>query len=154
MSGAGEADRRYLADKSAVARFKFQPVGDRLAQLRAEDRLYSCPIIDLEILFSAKGPMDYAAISSERREGFPQALMDALTFDRTLQVQALLAERNEHRAVPIPDLLVAATAERAEMTVLHYDRDFDRIAAVTGQPVEWVVDRRELGSQGAQAEVG
>ena len=46
--------------------------------------------------------------------------------------------RSQHRAVPLPDLLVAACAERAGLTVLHYDADFDRIAAVTGQKCEWV----------------
>jgi predicted nucleic acid-binding protein len=42
--------------------------------------------------------------------------------------------------VKIPDLLIAATAEKAGLTVLHYDRDYDRIAEVTGQPTEWVVE--------------
>jgi hypothetical protein len=40
---------------------------------------------------------------------------------------------------PIPDLLVAATAEVHGATVLHHDRDFERIAAVTGQPTRWIV---------------
>ena len=62
---------------------------------------------------------------------------------RALQVQALLAEQGalHHRSVKIPDLLVAASAEAAGDVVLHYDEDFDRIAAVTGQPTEWVVPR-------------
>lgn len=53
----------------------------------------------------------------------------------------MLAERSQHRAVPLPDLLVAACAERAELTVLHYDADFDRIAALTNQPSQWIVPR-------------
>jgi len=43
------------------------------------------------------------------------------------------------RAVGLPDLLVAAVAERHRVTVLHYDRDYDLITAVTGQPTSWVV---------------
>jgi len=35
-------------------------------------------------------------------------------------------------------LIIAAAAEHAGLTVLHYDRDFDRIAENTAQPVEWV----------------
>jgi predicted nucleic acid-binding protein len=58
---------------------------------------------------------------------------------RALEVQGLLAERSQHRAVPLPDLLIAACAERAGLTVLHYDVDYDRIAALTGQPTQWVV---------------
>jgi predicted nucleic acid-binding protein len=36
------------------------------------------------------------------------------------------------------DLLLAAVAERAGLTMLHRDRDFDQIAAITGQAVEAV----------------
>jgi predicted nucleic acid-binding protein len=58
---------------------------------------------------------------------------------RALQVQGELARRGQHRAVRLPDLLVAAIAELGGLVVLHYDRDFDRVAALTGQPCEWVV---------------
>jgi predicted nucleic acid-binding protein len=51
-------------------------------------------------------------------------------------VQALLADRGQHRAPSIPDLLIASTAELNNLTVLHFDKDFDLIAAITGQPVE------------------
>ena len=57
---------------------------------------------------------------------------------RARQVQRLLAERHQ-RGRKVPDLLVAAAAEARSLTVLHYDADFDRIAAVTGQMCEWVV---------------
>lgn len=58
--------------------------------------------------------------------------------DRSREVLRLLAERGQHRAPSIPDLLIAATAELAELTVLHLDKDFERIAELTGQPVERV----------------
>lgn len=53
----------------------------------------------------------------------------------------MLAERSQHRAVPLPDLLVAACAEQAELAVLHYDADFERIAKLTGQRTQWIVPR-------------
>jgi predicted nucleic acid-binding protein len=56
--------------------------------------------------------------------------------DRAFQVQMLLADRGRHRAPSIPDLLIAATAEKAALTVLAVDKDFDLIATITGQPVE------------------
>ena len=56
--------------------------------------------------------------------------------DRAVEVQMLLADRGQHRAPAIPDLLVAATAEIANLTVLALDKDFDLIASFTGQPVE------------------
>lgn len=56
--------------------------------------------------------------------------------DRAWEVQMLLADRGQHRAPSIPDLLIAATAEKAGLTVLAVDKDFDLIAEITGQPVE------------------
>ena len=56
--------------------------------------------------------------------------------DRAFEVQMLLADRGQHRAPSIPDLLIAATAEKAGLTVLAVDKDFDLIAAITGQPIE------------------
>jgi predicted nucleic acid-binding protein len=45
-------------------------------------------------------------------------------------------DRGQHRIPSIPDLIIAATAELAGLTVLHLDKDFEVIAQVTGQPVE------------------
>jgi predicted nucleic acid-binding protein len=56
-------------------------------------------------------------------------------------VQGDLVARGRHRSAGAADLLVAATAELAGLTVLHYDADFDVIADVTGQATEWVVSR-------------
>ena len=56
--------------------------------------------------------------------------------DRALELQLALAERGQHRAPSVPDLLIAATAELADLTVLHFDKDFELIAELTGQPVE------------------
>ena len=56
--------------------------------------------------------------------------------DRAVDVLTLLADRGQHRAPSIPDLIIAATAELAGLTVLHLDKDFEVIAQVTGQPVE------------------
>lgn len=56
--------------------------------------------------------------------------------DRALEVLSLLADRGQHRAPSIPDLIIAATAELAGLTILHLDKDFEVIADVTGQPME------------------
>jgi predicted nucleic acid-binding protein len=60
------------------------------------------------------------------------------------RAQALLAERSQHRGPAPVDLLVAATAEAYGVTLLHYDRHFDVIAGVTGQPMEWLAPRGSL----------
>ena len=56
--------------------------------------------------------------------------------DRTVEVQLLLADQGQHRAPSIADLVIAATAEVAGLTVLDLDKDFDLIAQLTGQPIE------------------
>jgi predicted nucleic acid-binding protein len=66
--------------------------------------------------------------------------LDDEVLGRAFEVQGVLAERSQHR-LPIPDLVIAAAAESAGLTVLHYDADFERIAEVTGQEQDWVVPR-------------
>jgi predicted nucleic acid-binding protein len=56
--------------------------------------------------------------------------------DRAVELQSALAERGQHRAPSVPDLLIAATAEFSELTVLHVDKDFELIAEITGVNVE------------------
>jgi predicted nucleic acid-binding protein len=70
----------------------------------------------------------------------PRARIDDGVLDRAFEVQGLLADRGQHR-LPIPDLVIAAAAESAGLTVLHYDTDFERIADITGQAQDWVVGR-------------
>jgi predicted nucleic acid-binding protein len=61
--------------------------------------------------------------------------------DRSVEVLTLLADRGRHRAPSVPDLIIAATAELAGLTVLHLGKDFDVIAEITGQPVERLTGR-------------
>ena len=60
------------------------------------------------------------------------------------RTQAALAERSQHRGPSPLDLLIAAVAEANAAVLLHYDRHFDLIARVTGQPTEWLARRGSL----------
>jgi len=75
-----------------------------------------------------------------------QRWMDVSTaaMERAMDVHRLLAVSSQHRHFRLPDLIIAATAEQYGATVLHHDADYDRIAAVTGQPVEWVAEQGSL----------
>ncbi len=131
----------FLADKSALARRQTRAeVREALDPLLLEGEIATCGIIDLEMLFSAGSRSNYRAAAKSLR-GLPRAPFDEACVQRALDVQGMLAERSQHRAVPLPDLLVAACAERAGLAVLHYDADFDRIAKLTGQRVQWIVPR-------------
>jgi len=131
----------FLADKSALTRNDTRPeVRKALEPLLLAGEVATCGIVDLELLFSATSRATYRALAEALR-GMPRAELDEGCLGRALEVQAMLAERSQHRAVPLPDLLVAACAERAGLTVLHYDADYERIAKLTGQDVRWVVPR-------------
>ncbi len=92
------------------------------------------------MLYSASSPSNYRA-TAEALRGMPHVAVSDQITERALEVQGMLAARSEHRAVSLPDLLIAACAETAGLSVLHYDADFDRIAELTGQPVQWIVPR-------------
>jgi predicted nucleic acid-binding protein len=94
--------------------------------------------IDLEVLYSARDPDQYSRIAALRTEGFTDLPLLSAIGDRAREVQALLARTTQHRAAGVIDLLTAAAAEHYGATVVHYDRDFDHIAAVTGQPTRWI----------------
>jgi predicted nucleic acid-binding protein len=131
----------FLADKSALARQETRPeVREVVEPLLLAGEIAICGIVELELLFSATGRATYRALANALR-GMPKVEVDQGCFDRALEVQAMLAERSQHRAVPLPDLLVAACAERTGLAVLHYDADFERIAELTGQAEQWVVPR-------------
>lgn len=131
----------FLADKSALTRRETRPeVRDVLEPLLLAGEIATCGIVDLELLYSARDRATYRALVEALR-GMPRAPLDEDVANRALQVQAMLAERSEHRAVPLPDLLIAACAEQAGLSVLHYDADFDRIAELTGQRTQWIVPR-------------
>lgn len=131
----------FLADKSALTRRDTRPeVREALEPLLLAGEIATCGIVDLELLYSASSRAAYRALSEALR-GMPRAPLEELCVKRALEVQAMLAERSQHRAVPLPDLLIAACAERADLTLLHYDDDFERIAQLTGQPTQWIVPR-------------
>lgn len=131
----------FLADKSALTRRDTRPeVREALEPLLLGGEVATCGIVDLELLYSATSRATYRALAEALR-GMPRVAIEEGCMRRALEVQAMLAERSQHRAVPLPDLLVAACAEQAGLTVLHYDADFERIAGLTGQPAQWVVPR-------------
>ena len=130
----------YLIDKSALARMPDPRVRARLAPIIEAGRAATCAVIDLEVLYSVRNAQEHARKQLRRSLAYRQVELTEAMFRRAAEVQGLLALRGQHR-VPIPDLIIAAAAERAGMAVLHYDADFDRIAGVTGQAVEWVVPK-------------
>lgn len=130
----------FLADTSAVARIAKPVVARRLVPLMEAGLVARCTITDLEAGVSARNGPDWRR-TRIARDPWPQASIGEEVLDRAIEVQGELAGRGLHRTVKIGDLVIAAAAEREGLVVLHYDRDFDQIAGVTGQDVDWVAVR-------------
>jgi predicted nucleic acid-binding protein len=132
----------YLIDTSAWHRRANPAVAQRWAELLTADEVSITEPIRVEVLYSARSSDEYEELSEEL-DGLHQARCGNAEMQRALDVQRLLAHQGvlHHRSVRIPDLLIAATAERAGLVVLHYDEDYDRVAALTGQGAEWIVPR-------------
>jgi len=135
---------RYLAAKSAWSRLRDPKVAALLFPLVEEGVVATCGVVELEVLYSARGASEHAQIRGERG-ALERLEMPDEVWQRAEEVQGLLARRGTHRAVSIPDLLIAATAERHGVAVLHCDHDFDLIAEVTGQGSRWIVPRGTVG---------
>ena len=131
----------FLADTSAWHRSG--QIEARWASLLESESLALCAPVTLELLYSARGPADYRALA-EALGYLPTLRLDARTEALAARTQAALAERSQHRGPSPLDLLVAAVAEANDAVLLHYDRHFDLIVRVTGQPAEWLARRGSL----------
>jgi len=127
----------WLIDKSALVRLAASPDAAEWAERIERGLVRITTVTRLEAGHSARsGPELRAGL---RQPPLSSMLVEYLTpaiEDRAVEVLTLLADRGQHRAPSIPDLIIAAAAERAGLTVLHLDKDFELIAQVTGQPME------------------
>lgn len=129
----------YLADTSATAVARRDPsVADWLRRLMTAGLLATCLPLDLEAGYSATSPTDHQLIASQRRELLIELPNTPEVAARAREIQAALAAAGQHRAAGAFDVQVAAFALAYRATVLHHDRDYDIIAAVTDLQVERV----------------
>lgn len=127
----------WIIDKSALVRLATSPEAQLWADRIGRGLVHITTLTLLEVGFSARsGPDLRGAVSRPPLSLMPVAYLTPTMEQRAIEVQMLLADQGMHWAPAIPDLLVAATAERTGFTVLHLDKDFELIAEVTGQPVE------------------
>lgn len=127
----------WLIDKSALVRLA-ESVDATLWAKRIERGLVRITTVTrLEVGYSARRREDaHSLLHSPPISSMPVEYLTPTIEDRAVEVQLLLAGQGQHRAPSIPDLIIAAGAELAGLTVLHLDKDFDLIATVTGQRTE------------------
>jgi predicted nucleic acid-binding protein len=127
----------WLIDKSALARLSASPDAAEWAVRIERGLVRITTVTRLEAGYSARsGPELRAGLRQPPLSAMPVEYLTPAIEDRAVEVLSLLADRGRHRAPSIPDMIIAATAELAGLTVLHLDKDFELIAQVTGQPVE------------------
>jgi predicted nucleic acid-binding protein len=135
-----------LADSSAwFASRRDASVRGEFDELVARGRVVTCDAVKVELLYTARSGREF----SERRaqlDLLPQCPIGPREWRRALDVYEVLAHQGwlHHRRVKHPDLLIAAAAESAGLGIVHYDADFETIAAVTRQPTRWLAPRGSL----------
>lgn len=127
----------WLIDKSALGRLANCPDAAEWTGRIERGLVRISTVTRLEVGFSARSADDLrTGAGRSPLSRMPIEYLTPAMEDRAVEVQLLLADRGHHRAASIPDLLVAAIAELAQLTVLHLDKDFDLISEITGQAVE------------------
>lgn len=127
-------------DTSALARLARSPEAATWTERIERGLVRISTVTRLEIGYSARsGPDLRAATHRPPLASMPVEYQTPAIEDRAVEVQLRLADRGQHRAPSVADLIVAATAELAGLTVVHLDKDFEMIAEVTAQPLERLV---------------
>jgi predicted nucleic acid-binding protein len=131
----------HVADTSALARLHHPSVAAVLGPLIEAGLVATCGVIEFELGWATRSSTEFDELRADRDVGYEWLATFDEDWRRALDVQGALWRGGRIRAVGFPDLLIAAVAEREHVTVLHYDSDYDHIAAITGQPAQWVVPR-------------
>ena len=127
----------WLIDKSALVRLAASPDAAEWATRIERGLVRITTVTRLEIGHSARSGQDLrTGLKEPPLSSMPVEYLTPVIEDRAVEVLTLLADRGQHRAPSVPDLVIAATAELAGLTVLHLDKDFEVIAQITGQPLE------------------
>ena len=132
----------HLIDTSVATRLGRPSVRARLVEPTAERSIGRTRITDLELGFSARNSSEWDTVA-QALAVFPLLPTTDEDLQRAGRLQRALADVG-HRGRKLPDLIIAAVGERLGLCVLHYDSDFDLIAAISGQPVAWVVPRGSI----------
>lgn len=131
----------WLIDKSVLTLLKHPHIRAVVLPRIQAGRVGVSVATELEVGFSARSTDDYLTTRAAVLDHLLPVSVTPRAEQRAREIQRELVERGQHRAVSIPDLLVAAIADVERLTVLHYDGDFDLVAGITGQFTEWVVPR-------------
>jgi predicted nucleic acid-binding protein len=132
---------RYLIDTSAAARMRHPDVAAQLAPLIDAAVVATCATLDAEALYSARSPAEYEQLRADRRAAYEYLPTDDTHWQQAFDAQRELARTGRHRSVGIADLLTAVLAAQHNLTVVHYDADFEIAAEVLAFEHRWILAR-------------
>lgn len=131
----------WLVDKSVLARVDREPVAEVALPRIQAGQVGVALVTELEVGYSARSADDYRTTREALVDHLVPVPVPLRAEQRARELQAELVRRGQHRALSVPDVVLAAIADIERLTILHYDADFDLIAEITGQACEWVVPR-------------
>jgi predicted nucleic acid-binding protein len=137
-----------LADTTAWSwsrRARSDELRQQFDERLVEGEVAICDMVRLELLHTARNASEFQELADDL-DALPTCPIRASEWKRALWVYRELAKQGgaHQRSVKHPDLLIAAAAETAEIPVLHYDEDYERIAKITGQPQRWLAPNGSL----------
>jgi predicted nucleic acid-binding protein len=135
----------YLVDKSALARWELPAVAAVLEPALSAGLLWTCPPIELEVLYSCRNVEDYLALRGERTVAYRSADLETAVGCVAVELQEALVLTGALRSAGPIDLLIAAVAIDRGLTVLHFDADFETLSRADARlSQQWVVPRGSL----------
>lgn len=88
----------------------------------------------LEVAVSARDPDHWPILHRDLLAPLLEAHATPRSEAVAMEIMSALVAARLHRTVPLPDVMIASIAVVDRLTVLHDDRDFDRIREVYGAP--------------------
>lgn len=131
---------QYLVDTSAAARMNHPMVERTVGPMIDSGMVATTAVLDYEAFFSARSPAEFARLRDRRKLAYEYLPTNDQHWQRALDAQFRLAQAGRHRSVGIADLLTGVLAEAHQLTVLHYDSDFDTAATVLDFHHRWVAE--------------
>ena len=139
MTNIEASSRQWLIDKSALLRLGKSGDAEQWASRIERGLVRIATVTLLEVGYSARSALELReGLAEPPISSMPIEYLTPLVEDRAIEVQAFLADRGHHRGPSIPDLLIAALAELSGLVVLHFDKDFETIASISQQPIEYL----------------
>lgn len=123
---------RFLADSSAVIRILTGKAGLEWIDAVTAGTIAICDPVELELLRDTAANTRRPQVQRLLRSTYAWTPVPDDCWERALEVQDQLAATSQHSGASVVDLIVAVTAVRSRLILLHDDRDYEVIARVTG----------------------